>query len=148
MSRRQTLLFSATVPESLHAVKSLALRDDAVFVDCIGDVDVATNVQVRQSYVVVPFENHVGALEALLRQHMAANPEFKIIVFFTTARITDFMAELFRLAGLPVAAMHSRQTQGARTRTADAFRTGTGTIMFSSDVSVGFVFFIATSLFS
>jgi superfamily II DNA/RNA helicase len=91
---------------------------------------------VEQGSLVVPFENHVAVLESLLLSHIATTPNFKIIVFFSTARVAGFLSELFTAAGLNILEMHSRKSQSYRTRVADEFRANGNTIMFSSDVSV------------
>lgn len=44
-------------------------------------------------------------------------------------------AELFNQMGVSVLETHSRKSQSARTRVAEAFRNGKGQIMFTSDVS-------------
>ena len=38
-------------------------------------------------------------------------PDHKIIVFFTTARLTQYMASLMIASGLPVLEIHSRKSQ-------------------------------------
>ena len=48
----------------------------------------------------------------------------QIIVFCVTAMLTKFYAELFQSLGSPVLEIHSRKSQSARTKAADAFRTG------------------------
>ncbi len=57
------------------------------------------------------------------------------MAFFVTARLTALYSALFEAMGQPVVEMHSRKSQSARTKAADAFRNGTRCIMFSSDVS-------------
>jgi hypothetical protein len=65
------------------------------------------------------------------------------MLFFTTARLTQFSATLFQedavkrvLGGaLPVWEIHSRKSQNARTRAADEFRHAPSGLLFSSDVS-------------
>lgn len=53
-------------------------------------------------------------------------PVTQIIVFFVTARITQFHCELFNAMGeADVGQIHSRMTQAKRTRTADNFRNST-----------------------
>ncbi|CAM9565655.1 unnamed protein product, partial [Hapterophycus canaliculatus] len=63
--------------------------------------------------------------------------DHKIIVFFVAARIVQVFlhAELFNQMGVDVLETHSRKSQAARTRVAEAFRNGKGQIMFTSDVS-------------
>jgi len=60
---------------------------------------------------------------------------YKVIVFFTTARLVQLFSEVFNSAGFSVLEMHSRKSQAHRTRVADVFRSKSNTIMFSSDVS-------------
>lgn len=45
---RQTLLFSATIPQMVQKVAGLALRQDHAFIDTVGQEDADTNVQVPQ----------------------------------------------------------------------------------------------------
>lgn len=77
----------------------------------------------------------IGELYYALQQHMRDDPEFKIMVFFVTARQTQFMAELFNALGVRVLETHSRKSQGHRTKVANEFRTTSKRILFSSDVS-------------
>ena len=68
--------------------------------------------------------------------HQAQNPvEHKVICFFPTARATQLAAELFQALGKPVTEIHSRKSQGHRTKAADAFRESKCGVMMSSDVS-------------
>ena len=45
-------------------------------------------------------------------------------MFCVTAMLTKFYAELFQSLGSPVLEIHSRKSQSARTKAADAFRVG------------------------
>merc|ERR1719426_764081 len=66
---------------------------------------------------------------------MHKDPQFKIIVFFPTARMTQFYSELFSKMGLKVLEMHSRKSQSARNKMAEQFRERAGLCLFTSDVS-------------
>ena len=79
-------------------------------------------------------KGEVNELRTLLRG-LIRDPPYRIVVFFTTARLTQLYSEAFSLVGLPVLEMHSRRSQSQRTRVADQFRDGSNLIMFSSDVS-------------
>jgi len=59
----------------------------------------------------------------------------QILVFFVTARVTQYMAMLFNEMGMPVLDIHSRKSQAQRTRTSAEFRAGRNVIMFTSDVT-------------
>ncbi|RHY16717.1 hypothetical protein DYB37_009425 [Aphanomyces astaci] len=136
VARRQTLLFSATLPSSLEQIQRLALKTNHVFIDTVGEDEDQTNVHVKQSVVTCPFDDHIAALDKLLDAHIQSAPDgYKIIVFFPTARAAGFMAQLFLHAGYPVLEMHSRKSQPHRTKTAANFRAKDNQILFSSDVS-------------
>ena len=42
--------------------------------------------------------------------------DYKVVVFFTTARLTQFYAELFGAMGVPVLEIHSRKSQSQRNK--------------------------------
>ena len=48
VEKRQTLLFSATFPDDVQSLASLALRRDHTVIDAIGESEQATNRQVDQ----------------------------------------------------------------------------------------------------
>lgn len=132
---RQTLLFSATVPDSIRKVAHLAMRKNFSYIDTVGTEETHTNAQVNQAAAVVPLDNHLPALETILRQHISECIDYKIIVFFPTARAVGFCAQLFLTAGFNVLEMHSRKSQAQRTNISQRFRDGSKIIMFTSDVS-------------
>ena len=92
-------------------------------------------LQVEQQYLITNMTAQHAVLLAVIQEHMRADQEFKVMCFFTTARITQFYCALFNALGVPVLEMHSRKSQAQRTRAADQFRAAKRVIMFSSDVS-------------
>ena len=144
---RQTLLFSATFDGSIQNIAKIAMRPQYEIIDTLDPDEDNTNVQVIQKSLVVPMQYHLLALEHILRGHIqdrtAQQQRYKIIVFFTTARVAGYMAELFRAdqerypqyTDANLFEMHSRKSQGYRTKVAKQFTAKQNTIMFSSDVS-------------
>ena len=135
--KRQTLLFSATVSDEIKQIASKSLHEGHVYVDCVGEEDTssATNTQVRQSAAIVPIRHQMAALKQLIDDHCAAQPNHKIMCFFTTARSTALAAECFRHMRDDIVEIHSRKTQSARTKAADQFRAADRAVMMSSDVT-------------
>ncbi len=74
---------------------------------------------VPQFMLIHDIEETVPVLHALIEQHIASRPDgYKVIVFFTTARLCGLMATLADRSGLPgVLEIHSRKSQTFRTRT-------------------------------
>lgn len=56
----------------------------------------------KQEYLTVPCADVVPALWHVLAAHSAAEPQPRVIVFFSTARAAQFHADLMRAAGLHV----------------------------------------------
>jgi superfamily II DNA/RNA helicase len=92
-ANRQTVLFSATVPASLKAVLPVALKSDHQFLDLVGETTTQTSLQVAQTSIVSTFQDHIPLLLDVIRR-LQATKGHKIIVFFTTARVTGLMAML------------------------------------------------------
>lgn len=137
---RQTLLFSATVPDELRKVMAATMKKDFITVDCIQNNSEHTNSQVEQSHVIIKDDSKrmvTGTVEILMNiiQTRDTAPT-KMVVFFPTSNMVAFYAALFRNGlGIPVFELHSRKSQAFRTKTADKFRKHNSGILFTSDVS-------------
>eukprot|EP00978_Attheya_sp_CCMP212_P033839 scaffold138697_cov42-Attheya_sp.AAC.1 len=159
VDRRQTLLFSATVPKELVSVMGAAMKPKYQTVDCIHDDSKdgnsnskETNAHVLQSYAVLsPGTDRLvsSVVETILAAIQGEEQGFKIIAFFSTARLVGFFSDLFNHGivkhqygkkmphKIPnVIEIHSRKSQSARNKASDLFRASTGrSILFTSDVS-------------
>lgn len=132
---RQTLLFSATVPEQVRQVCHIALKRDHEFINTVQGGSEDTHSQVRQMYLVAPLEKQFSLLYTLLKEHIADDVDYKVIVFCTTAMVTRMVAELLGELNMNVREIHSRKAQTYRTRVSDEFRKSKGLILVTSDVS-------------
>jgi ATP-dependent RNA helicase MSS116 len=138
--KRQTLLFSATIPKDLKSVMAETMRPDYVEVDCIQDGDGAshTNERVTQSHVILPnIDRYMSSVLEIILRDMREDPEqHKIVVFFSTARMVAFFAEFFKQGlNIPVFEIHSKKTQSNRNNASEKFRAAKRGILFTSDVS-------------
>jgi ATP-dependent RNA helicase MSS116 len=130
-SKRQTLLFSATLPKRLKAVLDTVLPPDYERIDCT----LHENTLIEQSYLSLPsMDLYVSALVSIVRQ-ISTEDYYKIAVFFPTAKLVKFFCDLFRHLGIPTLEMHSRMSQGSRNRVRDEFGKRESKILFTSDVS-------------
>ena len=141
--KRQTLLFSATIPNEVKAIMAATMKPNFVTADCIHDTDPAshTNKQVEQRHVIVPYKSRLvsGTVQLIwevIQQAKAKGEPLKMVAFFNTANLVAFYASLFNSAlDVPVLELHSRKSQSYRTKTADKFRAAKEAILFTSDVS-------------
>jgi ATP-dependent RNA helicase MSS116 len=131
---RQTLLFSATVAPSIQQIAAAAMRPGYSFIDTVGADTDQTHMHVKQELVTVEMHEIIQTVAAILARELR-KPDYKIIIFFTTARVTGFMAQLFQRMGVNALEIHSRKSQAQRTKTSDIFRDGKNLVLFSSDVS-------------
>ena len=140
--KRQTLLFSATLPESVLAFLHNFMKPDFDRIDCISHGSDQTSKIVDQSHVILKTNMVIGIVE-IIRHYMDKKnddpdaPPTKILVFFPTTAMVAFFAKIFNfgLGGNYVLEIHSKKTQAYRTSVSKRFRTLDKGTLFSSDVS-------------
>ncbi|KAH7910632.1 P-loop containing nucleoside triphosphate hydrolase protein [Hygrophoropsis aurantiaca] len=137
---RQCMLYSATLSQPIKQIASLYLHPNHQFVSTLRDDEVNTHQHVPQSFVIVPIEDSLPAVLAILKEEIATNGDSaKCMVFCTTARGTSVAATVLANAGgsdlPPVYEIQSRMSQSARSKNAEAFKSAKSAILFSSDVT-------------
>ncbi|KAI1468167.1 DEAD-domain-containing protein [Daldinia caldariorum] len=137
--KRQSMLFSATLPEYVHKVSNLVLSKDYKSISTIKEGELNTHERIPQHLIVVPtFSDMAAGLLGALRQELAVvGPEaFKAIIFVPTARLVDFYVHVLQEASsLPsVVSLHSRMTQSKRTKVTEEFRRARSGIMVATDI--------------
>ncbi|CAN6568307.1 unnamed protein product [Malus baccata var. baccata] len=133
--QRQTLLFSATVPEEVRQICHIALKRDHEYINTVEEGSEETHAQVAQTHLVAPLDSHFSIVYSLLKNHIADDVDYKVLVFCTTAMVTRLVADLLGKLNLNVREIHSRKPQSYRTRVSDEFRKSKGLILVTSDVS-------------
>eukprot|EP00262_Sarcandra_glabra_P016261 TRINITY_DN5249_c0_g1_i1.p1 TRINITY_DN5249_c0_g1~~TRINITY_DN5249_c0_g1_i1.p1 ORF type:complete len:712 (-),score=115.67 TRINITY_DN5249_c0_g1_i1:291-2426(-) len=133
--QRQTLLFSATVPEEVKQICHIALKREHEFINTVEEGDEETHSQVGQMHLVAPLSNHFSILHIILTKHISEDVEYKVLIFCTTAMVTRLVANLLSELNFNVREIHSRKSQSYRTKVSDEFRNSKGLILVTSDVS-------------
>jgi ATP-dependent RNA helicase RhlE len=125
---RQTLFFSATMPNSVKSLAYDILRDP-VTVEAAPKVQAAEGVD--QFVYPVDARQKTGLLLELLRK-----PEFtSAIVFCRTKFGADRVAQAVSRAGIKVEAMHSDRNMQQRVRALESFRSGEVQVLVATDVA-------------
>ncbi|KAL3800844.1 hypothetical protein HJC23_001681 [Cyclotella cryptica] len=136
--KRQTMLFSATIPRVLKGVIRDSLHDNFFEVDCVeeGKSSAPTNLRVIQTHVVLPdMDSIILSIYSILRQSIQDKP-YKIIVFFPTARMVSFFADFLNEGfEVPVIQLHSKKSQSSRNTSSENFKRAKSAILFTSDLS-------------
>ena len=147
---RQTLLFSATVPQEVMQVVRKTMKPDFKFVRTVQHGAPETHERVPQKMVNLGgFENILPAVLELCKREIEKNDKFKAIIYFNAMADVTLASQIFRNLRNPGQSLfhrhplhpaqlfhiHSKLTQGGRTRAADSFRRSNCGILFSSDVT-------------
>ncbi|KAK9927262.1 hypothetical protein M0R45_024454 [Rubus argutus] len=133
--KRQSLLFTATLPKEVRRMSQLVLKMDHAYIDTVGLGCVETHAKVRQSYLVAPHDLHFQIVHHLLKEHIWQSPDYKVIVFCTTGMVTSLLYLLLREMKMNVREIHSRKPQLYRTRISEEFKESKQLILVTSDVS-------------
>ncbi|MGF1511641.1 MAG: DEAD/DEAH box helicase [Myxococcota bacterium] len=125
---RQSLLFSATMPQSIRTLADELLRDP---------VEAAVEQKMKSAPRIEQTLYHVSQASKpdLLRTVLSSPDVDRAIVFTRTKRGADRLATKLGRTSLEAAVIHGNKSQNARTRALDAFRRGKTRILIATDVA-------------
>jgi len=125
---RQTLLFSATLDGIMHIGKQF--QNNPLTIQVAGQKEKHANIEQRLHFV--DDMNHKNKL----LEHLLIAPDVnQAIIFTSTKRHADLLAEDLYAAGHKTAALHGDMTQGARNRTLTKLRHGDVKVLVATDVA-------------
>ncbi len=126
--KRQSLLFSATVP---NAIKSLAsqLLNNPVEVEVAKQNATAENVTERVYGIDREYKR------ALLSYLIGSNNWKQVLVFVRTKHGADRLEKQLIEDGIRTAALHGDKTQGARNKALEYFKSGKVTVLVATDIA-------------
>jgi ATP-dependent RNA helicase RhlE len=125
---RQTLLFSATMPEEVRELADAILRDPARVE--IAPVKATTEL-IDQSVCFVPKPHKTRLLANILR----TGPVTRALVFTRTKRGADRVAEQLGRLGIRAEAIHGNKSQRARERSLAQFRAARPPVLVATDLA-------------
>jgi ATP-dependent RNA helicase RhlE len=126
--RRQTLLFSATMPKLMAEIAESYLRDP-VRVEVAPPGKVADRIE--QGIHFTGQGDKAKLLESYLDQHR----EELALVFVRTKHGADKLTKLLDAWGFAVAAIHGNKSQGQRDRALAEFKSGNLRVLVATDVA-------------
>ncbi|MDO9283113.1 MAG: DEAD/DEAH box helicase [Methylotenera sp.] len=128
-AERQTLLFSATLDGDIARVARQILKNPKT-IQVATQKEKHANIEQRLHYV-----DDMTHKNKLL-EHLLIAPEVnQVIIFTSTKRHADVLAEDLYAAGHKTAALHGDMTQGARNRTLTKLRQGDVKVLVATDVA-------------
>ena len=125
---RQTLLFSATIPDSVRRLSDWALKNPA---EAKIDIKISAADTVSHALYPVPAIQKFDLLIALLKRIKFDN----LIIFFQTRRGTDKISQWLTEHGQTVCVLHSDLKQRDRTKALEDFKAGNVKILCATDVA-------------
>lgn len=128
-TERQTLLFSATLDGNIGRIARDILQNPKT-IEIAQQKEKHANIEQRLHYV-----DDMTHKNKLL-EHLLIAPEVnQTIIFTSTKRHADVLAEDLYAAGHKTAALHGDMTQGARNRTLTKLRHGDVKVLVATDVA-------------
>lgn len=128
---RQTLLFSATIDGRMGEITRRLLRDPET-IEITRGSDQRTNANIEQTLHYVDDRAHKDRLLT----HLLGNDSLdQAIVFTSTKRDADLIADQLEQAGFDSAALHGDMPQGVRNRTLRALRERRVRVLVATDVA-------------
>ena len=126
--KRQTLLFSATMPNGVHALV-LRIMDDPVWIE-IAPAGTAAEGIVQLAYMVKPQQKP----DLLL--HLLNDPEWDQVLVFSRTKVgADTLKVYLERAGVRTEAMHSDRHMKHRARALDRFAEGKVRVLVATDIA-------------
>lgn len=130
---RQTLLFSATLSNSVTKLAKLSLNKPQ-YIKVQEEDAKATPKSLIESYLICESKNKINFIWTFIRSHVKQ----KTIIFFTTRKQVRFVFEMFRKMqpGCPISHIHGKMVQPKRMATFYDFAERTdGAVLLSTQVA-------------
>ena len=126
--RRQTMLFSATMPNGVHDL-ALRMTNDALWIEATPPGTTADGIDER-FYSVKPDRKN-----ALLMSLINEPGWEQVLIFTRTKAGADVLERLLQREGIKVDAMHSNKQMKYRTRALERFARGDIRVLVATDVA-------------
>lgn len=128
-AKRQSMLFSATMPKDIVVLANKVLRSH-VRVDAVPNAPVTID-RIEQRLIRVASGAKRALLEALLE-----DPDLsRVLVFTRTKHGANRLCKQLGREGFSALAIHGNKTQGARQKALESFRNGSSRVLVATDIA-------------
>lgn len=127
-AQRQTLLFSATMPEEIRKLAREILKDPKM-------IEIAPQGTTASGVRQVVYSVDAGRKRDLLIHLMDKEKMDQVLVFTRTKHRADHLTEQLQKKGKRAAALHSNKSQSARTQTLESFRRGNIQVLVATNIA-------------
>ncbi len=127
-TKRQTLFFSATMPEQIVSLSRTILHDPERIE--VAPVSSAAETVEQHVYFVEKPEK-----KALLISVLKENAEMSVLVFSRTKHGADGISRILKKAGIASQAIHGNKSQSQRQRALSDFKAGDVKVMVATDIA-------------
>lgn len=124
---RQTMLFSATMPEDIQHLVDWHLKRDKIYFDLSKDNRPVQEVE--QFYMMVDPRNKINSLKKVVK-----NGSQKTLVFCKTKRTVDWLERQLSKRGIMALAIHGDKPQHSRNKIIEKFKRSKGGMLIATDV--------------
>jgi ATP-dependent RNA helicase DDX49/DBP8 len=136
-SKKQTLLFSATITESMEELRTKINMNDQVFKweqnEQVDDTKTVENL--KQSYVLTPVGARDAYLVMIVKNFVEKLPLGLIVIFAKTCKSVQLLSMTLTKSGFPAEALHSGRLQKERMAALSTFRSCQVKILVATDVA-------------
>jgi ATP-dependent RNA helicase DeaD len=127
-SKRQVVLFSATMPPEIRRISQKHLKDPAEITIRTRQADAT---RIRQRFLMVPHHQKLSALQRVLEAHGRGG----VIIFARTKAVTVTVAEALEAQGTACAVLNGDIPQSLRERTIERLKDGKVEVLVATDVA-------------
>uniref|UniRef100_A0A8D2I5S7 Probable ATP-dependent RNA helicase DDX49 n=1 Tax=Urocitellus parryii TaxID=9999 RepID=A0A8D2I5S7_UROPR len=131
-ARRQTLLFSATLTDTLKELQGLATNQPFFWE---AQAPVRTVEQLDQRYLLVPEKVKDAYLVHLIQTFQDEHEDWSIIIFTNTCKTCQILCMMLRKFSFPTVALHSMMKQKERFAALAKFKSSIYRILIATDVA-------------
>lgn len=126
--KRQTLLFSATMPADIRELANAILQKPV-------HVQVAATSQAAETIEQSVYFVERRSKPAMLKHFLSSGAVTRALVFTRTKRGADVVVRHLSRAGIRAEAIHGNKSQNARTRTMSMFKSNSLAVLVATDIA-------------